>query len=233
MMESNSGHAAGILLAGGRGSRARLSTNKAYVDVKNAPMISHSLKTLDRSRWVTELVLVIRPQDRKLAEDVVAESGLTTPLTMVGGGESRHGSEIRGLEALSERICDGSLDLVAIHDGARPYLRSSLLDELCENAHRHGGAVPVVPIRSPLYRLVDNCDLAILEQNRLHRAQTPQVFSALRLLEAYRRAREAGFEGVDTAETAQRFSNLRIRAVPGDPSNMKLTFPQDFQSPQL
>ena len=85
-MKSNGGRAAGILLAGGSGARARLSTNKAYVRIDNAPMISHSLRTFDRSARVVELVLVIRPQDRSLAEQVVAESRLTTPLTVVGGG---------------------------------------------------------------------------------------------------------------------------------------------------
>lgn len=230
-MNSNGERGAGILLAGGRGSRAGLSTNKAYVQVQNAPMIGHSLKTMDLCPRVVHLVLVIRPQDRELAEQVVAESGLTTPLTMAGGGESRHASESRGLEALSERICHGAIDLVAIHDGARPYLSSALLDDLFDNAHRYGGAVPVMPIVSPLYRLVDDRDLAILRQDRLRRAQTPQVFSAPQLLAAYRLARRAGFEGVDTAETVERFSDLRIRAVPGDPGNMKLTFPEDFKPP--
>ena len=230
-MKSNGGRAAGILLAGGSGSRARLSTNKAYVRVDEAPMISHSLKTLDRSAWVVELVLVIRPEDRRLAEQVVAESRLTTPLTMVGGGASRHGSETCGLEAIAGRIRDGSIDLVAIHDGARPHLSTLLLEELFRNAHLHGGAVPVMPIASPLYRRSESDDLATLDQDLLQRAQTPQVFSAAQLLAAYRHAGEAGFEGVDTAETVERFSGLAIRAIPGDPRNLKLTFPEDFETP--
>lgn len=231
-MKSNRGRrAAGILLAGGKGSRARLSTNKAYVHIENSPMISHSLKTLDRSAWVVELVLVIRPEDRQLAEQVADGSRLTTPLTMVDGGSSRHGSETRGLESISDGIGDGYIDLVAIHDGARPFLSAPLLEELFRHAHLRGGAVPVMPIGSPLYRRLENDDLAVLDQDLLHRAQTPQVFSAPQLLAAYRRAREAGFEGVDTAETVERFSDLPIRAIPGDPRNLKLTFPEDFETP--
>ena len=136
------------------------------------------------------------------------------------------------MEAISGRIDDGSIDLVAIHDGARPHLSALLLGELFRQARAHGGALPVMPIGSPLYRRSEGSDLATLHQDLLHRAQTPQVFSAPQLLAAYRRARQAGFEGVDTAETVERFSELRIRAVPGDPRNLKLTFPEDFGTPR-
>lgn len=231
-MKSNGGGTAGILLAGGSGARARLSTNKAYVRIDGAPMIGHSLRTFDRSARVVELVLVIRPQDRSMAEQVVAESRLTTPLTVVDGGATRHGSETCGLEAISGRIDDGSIDLVAIHDGARPHLSAPLLEELFRQAHRHGGAIPVLSVGSPLYRRSIGDHLATLDRGSLHRAQTPQVFSAAQLLAAYRRARQAGFEGVDTAETVERFSELQIRAVPGDPRNLKLTFPEDFGTPR-
>ena len=229
-MEFDEGRAAGILLAGGKGSRARFSGNKAYVDVGGSPMISHSLKTLDRSPWVVELVMVIRPQDRGMAEEVVAGSEITTPWRMVTGGRSRHRSEFHGLEALSDRIRDGQLDLVAIHDAARPFLSSSLLETLFRDAHLHGGAVPTMTLEAPVFSVSDDGDLVALGQDRLHRAQTPQVFRAPELLTAYHRAREAGFEGVDTAETGSRFSDLTTRAVPGDPANVKLTFPEDFRT---
>lgn len=227
-MEDNRGRAAGLLLAGGRGSRARLAANKAYVEVGGVPMITHSLRTLDRSPWVIELVLVIRPEDRPLAEEAVAGSEVTTPWQMVDGGDTRHSSETCGLEALAKVIGDGEVDLVAVHDSARPFLSSRLLENLFQEASRHGGAVPSLELEGPLFGVSDHRELHALPHRRLHRAQTPQVFSAPPLLAAYRRARQAGFVGVDTAETVKRFSDLRVKAVPGDPENRKLTFPEDF-----
>ncbi len=231
-MKNQSSRAAGILLAGGRGARAGFSTNKAYVEISGTPMISHPLRTLDRSPWIARLVLVIRPEDRGMAERVVDRSGVTTPTLLVNGGRSRHRSEARGLEALSDRIQSKSVDLVAIHDGARPYLSPSLLERLFRHAHLHGGAIPTLTAGPSAYRVSESGDL-VVEQDRLHRAQTPQIFSASELLSAYRLAREAGFEGVDTAETVERFSDLKIRATPGDPDNLKLTFPEDFQAVDL
>lgn len=229
-MKSNAGHAGAILLAGGRGARAGFSANKAYVPVGGRPMISYSLRTLDRCPWVAQLVLVIRPEDRPAAERIVEQVGITTPWLMATGGDSRHASEYRGLEALSGKIARGQIDLVAIHDGARPFVSPSLLRQLFRDADRHGGAVPTLPVDAPTHRLTGHGKIVLLNQERLHKAQTPQVFSAPELLAAYRRAQEAGFEGVDTAETVERFSDLKMRATPGDPNNLKLTFPEDFTS---
>ncbi len=228
LMRSNGGRGGAILLAGGKGARAGFSANKAYVPIGGRPMISHSLETLDRSPWVALLVLVVRPEDRPAAEEVVERLGITTPWLMADGGESRHASEYRGLEALSAEIGEGHIDLVAIHDGARPFVSPSLLRQLFRDADRHGGAVPTLPVEAPTHRLAGQREITLLDQERLHRAQTPQVFAAPELLAAYRRALVAGFEGVDTAETVERFSDLVVRATPGDPNNLKLTFPEDF-----
>ena len=197
-------------------------------------MISHSLETMDLSEWVTSLTLVIRPEDRAAGRAGGGPLGNRHPVPAgARGGRSRHRSEARGLESLAGAIGSGSIDLVAIHDGARPFLSLTLLDRLFRHAHRYGGAIPTRPMEAPAYRVAANRDLARAGHGRLHRAQTPQVFSAPELLSAYRRAGEAGFEGVDTAETVERFSDLRIGAVPGDPGNLKLTFPEDFESIRL
>ena len=227
-MRINGGRGGAILLAGGKGARAGFSANKAYVPIGGRPMVSYSIRTLDRSPWVALLVLVVRPEDRRAAEHVAERVGITTPWLMADGGESRHASEYRGLEALSGEIGEGHIDLVAIHDGARPFVSPPLLHQLFRDADRHGGAVPTLPVEAPTHRLTGHGEIALLDQERLHRAQTPQVFAAPELLAAYRRAQMAGFEGVDTAETVERFSDLEVRATPGDPNNLKLTFPEDF-----
>ncbi|MXX00614.1 MAG: 2-C-methyl-D-erythritol 4-phosphate cytidylyltransferase [Acidimicrobiia bacterium] len=228
LMRGNGGRGAAILLAGGKGARAGFSANKAYVPIGGRPMMWYSLETLDRSPWIDRLVLVIRPEDLRAAEQAVERVGVTTPWLMADGGESRHASEHQGLEALSGDIREGRVDLVAIHDGARPFVSSSLLHRLFRDADRHGGAVPTLRVEAPTHRRSGQGKIALLNQESLHRAQTPQVFAAPDLLAAYRRAQVAGFEGVDTAETVERFSDLKVRATPGDPNNLKLTFPEDF-----
>jgi 2-C-methyl-D-erythritol 4-phosphate cytidylyltransferase len=70
--------------------------------------------------------------------------------------------------------------------------------------------------------------LKILPSLNIRRVQTPQVFHARPLLEAYQASVAAGFEGVDTAETVERFSDLEVKVIPGDPRNIKITFVEDL-----
>lgn len=68
----------------------------------------------------------------------------------------------------------------------------------------------------------------MLDTKALRAVQTPQVFRAAELVEGYRLAEQAGFEGVDTAETVQRFTALEVALVPGDARNIKVTFVEDL-----
>jgi 2-C-methyl-D-erythritol 4-phosphate cytidylyltransferase len=90
-----------------------------------------------------------------------------------------------------------------------------------------------MPPEAPLYRLEEGAAVP-LASVALVRVQTPQVFKARPLLEAYRASLEAGFEGVDTAETMEKFSTVEVAIVPGDERNMKVTFVEDlFRAEEL
>lgn len=191
-------------------------------------MLAYALETMDRSPKIDRLVLVIRDEDRATAEALVATMDLTTPTTIVEGGDSRHQSERHGLESLSPEIDDGRVDIVAVHDGARPFMTTELLHATIEAARRSGGGVPGLPLDGPVYERADDGTTSALPQTRLRRMQTPQTFRAAPLLAAYRRAEVDRREGVDTAETAGRYTDLRIEVVPGDPRNIKVTFVEDI-----
>ncbi len=211
-----------IVLAGGSGSRVRREVNKVYLPVGERPLLSYSLAAFAAFEPVERLIVVIRPEDRARAVDVLERVGVTA--TLVPGGPTRHASEAAGIDAV-----DAPADaLVAIHDGARPFLTLELLERLFSTAARHGGAVPGLPIEGPLERIGADGMLRPADTSRLRRMQTPQVFRAGPLREAYHRAGDVGFEGVDTAETVGRFSDLDVRVVPGDPANLKVTFVEDF-----
>jgi 2-C-methyl-D-erythritol 4-phosphate cytidylyltransferase len=218
---------AAVLLAGGRGSRAHPDTNKLYLPIGERVMLEFAWETVMRSPEIDRIVLVVRDEDASQAEDLLAEFTPTKPAQVVVGGSTRHESEFHGLEALAPGIESGEIGLVAIHDGARPFLTLDLLHTLVEAAWENGGAIPGLTLDEPTYRVSDE-GVDRLPQEALRRVQTPQVFHALTLLEAYRRAARDGFEGVDTAETVERYSDLDVSVIPGDPRNIKVTFVEDF-----
>jgi 2-C-methyl-D-erythritol 4-phosphate cytidylyltransferase len=218
---------AGIVLAGGSGSRVQRDVNKVFLSLADREMLAYSLDTMDRASEIDELVLVVREEDRSMAERVISETGLSKLIAVVAGGDSRHQSEWHGLEALASEIESGEIEIVAIHDGARPFMTTEILHATIEAARQHGGGVPGMPIDGPVYERTEDGTVALPHQ-RLRRMQTPQSFRAGPLLAAYRQAASEGREGVDTAETATRYSDLAIEVVPGDPRNIKVTFVEDI-----
>jgi 2-C-methyl-D-erythritol 4-phosphate cytidylyltransferase len=218
---------AAIVLAGGRGSRVQHDVNKVYLPIGERDMLEYSLDTMSRAPSVDRVVLVVRDEDRARAENLVAEIVPAKLTNVVIGGATRHESEQAGLEALAADIEGGDIGIVAIHDGARPFMTLDLLESTIGVARDRGGAIPGLRVHETLYRVADDSTEA-LPQEALRRVQTPQVFWARPLLDAYRRAAAAGVEGVDTAETVERFSDLEVAVVPGDRRNIKVTFVEDF-----
>lgn len=217
----------GIVLAGGSGSRVQRDVNKVFLPLGDREILSYSLDTMSHSPVIDELVLVVRDEDRPAAEQLLGEVGTEKLVAVVTGGESRHQSEWRGLDAIADVIEAGDVEVVVVHDGARPFMTSELLASTVAAAVRSGGGVPGLPIDGPVYER--NTEGAVaLPHHKLRRMQTPQAFRARPLLEAYRRANRAGQEGVDTAETVGRYADIAIEVVAGDPRNIKVTFVEDI-----
>ena len=142
---------------------------------------------------------------------------LGLPTKLVPGGSTRTESEMSGLAAVGD-----GFDLIAIHDGARPLVTGDLVEALFEAAGEFGGAIPVLEPKTPTIR---RDDLSVIEAAVV---QTPQVFHAAKLLAAYVKAAQEEYSGHDTADVVLRYSDVAIQAVPGDPGNIKVTFPEDL-----
>lgn len=218
------GRAAFVVLAGGSGTRVGGELNKVYLPLAGRPVISWSLAWAHEVPAVGPVVLVIRPSDAVFAADAVAAAGLRD-VAVVHGGTSRHRSEQAALDHLTPLIEAGRLDVVVIHDGARPLAGAPLLRAVIEAAAEHGGAVPTVP-ETTAWPVVDGGLRP--PEHPLHRVQTPQAFRARALLDAYAAAAAAGLEGTDTAAAFESVPGIDVMAVPGSPDNLKVTFAPDL-----
>jgi 2-C-methyl-D-erythritol 4-phosphate cytidylyltransferase len=219
---------AAIVLAGGSGVRIGGGRNKAYLPLGERTVVGLSLNTMAAVRGVRRLILVVRAEDIGLAERTIETEvpHSSVPVEFVRGGESRHASEERALDHLAPAIHHGNIDLVLVHDAARPLCSPRLVAELVRAAGEHGGAVPGLPA-DDLVQVDGDGNFVPLLGHHI-RVQTPQVFAAKQLLAAYRQAAEVGFEGTDTAACLERFSSLRIQHVPGEEANFKITYPRDL-----
>jgi len=213
--------AAVVILAAGSGSRVGAETNKVLLPLGDAPVVAWSVRAALALDDVRRIVLVARAGEENAVHDAVAPLLGEREALLVTGGASRHDSEWRALQVLAAEIDAGDLDVVAVHDGARPLASPTLFRAVLGAAREHGGALPAAPLTGLL-----TSDLLPVVGD-LVGVQTPQAFRAAPLLAAYRSAAADGFEGTDTAATFERYASGRVAAVPSGAANLKITFPDD------
>ena len=210
-----------VILAAGSGHRVGAEVNKVLLPLRDVPVLVWSVRDALALPDVRRLVLVVRPEDRAAVEAAVAPHLGDREVLVVDGGATRHASEWAAIRVLETDIVAGEVDVVAIHDGARPLAGVDLWAAVVAAAAEHGGAIPVVPV-ADLVR----ADLTPVAGS-LGAVQTPQAFRADDVLAAHRAASEDGFDGTDTAACVTAYRDVRIAAVPGSPLNVKVTFPED------
>ncbi len=218
---------AAVVLAGGSGTRFGHADNKVYLPLAGSRVITWSLRAMSGLTGLVRLLLVTRPADRDVAAAVLAADLPETAVELVDGGPTRHDSEYRALRHLAPAIAAGEIDVVLIHDGARPLASPDLAHAVVDAAARHGGAVPGLP--APDLVEVDEHGTVRRRLSADHvRMQTPQAFAAAPLLAAYEAAARDGFGGTDTAACVQHYRTAAVHWVPGEADNIKVTLPADL-----
>lgn len=203
-----------MIVVGG-GSSTRFGADKLLIPVAGRALIVHTIEAV--ARHVDRCVVVVRTEVVEQVEELLPE------VTVTSGGATRTLSEMAGLAALGR-----DFDLIGIHDAARPAPGSDLVEQLFATADTAGGAVPLIEADSMILDRKTHRPVA-----GLRRAQTPQVFRGPDLMTAYVRAAQTGFEGQDTAEVVMKFTDVVATGVPGDDSNLKVTYREDLSTLEL
>ena len=223
---STQGTVASVVLAAGSGTRFGHSMNKVWLQLNGKHIISKSLENSRKSFTNVRSILVINPDDEDFAREALAKDGALANTEIVHGGATRHESEYKALQYLKDDIEAGLIDLVLIHDGARPLATPELFQAIADGARTHGGAIPTIAL--------DPHEMDTARDETVARVQTPQGFRAPQLLQAYEKAATAGFTGTDTAACMEEFfPEVKTVAVPGDIFNIKITYPQDLAIAEL
>jgi 2-C-methyl-D-erythritol 4-phosphate cytidylyltransferase/2-C-methyl-D-erythritol 2,4-cyclodiphosphate synthase len=206
-----------LVVAAGSGSRAGGGLPKQYAPIAGKSLLAHALDALGHP-LVDEIRVVIAAGQEALYHEAVGERALPSPIV---GGETRQQSVRNGLEALAGE----DVAAVLIHDAARPFLPSKVVEALVEALEEADGAVPVLPVVDSL-AMGDGQLGEAVARDRLVRVQTPQAFRFPAILEAHR-AWTGAMEATDDAQVA-RAAGLTVALVPGDASLEKLTYAEDF-----
>jgi 2-C-methyl-D-erythritol 4-phosphate cytidylyltransferase len=228
MSATSASSAVAVVLAAGLGTRVGSDGNKAYLPVAGRSMVAWSIATLTQMSEIDRTVLVFRRGERELAQDTIRRELPSATVEFVEGGDSRHASEFNVLRHLATDIESGSVDVVVIHDAARPVAGHDMFVTALSVAREFGGAIPALPV-ADVVRTVDGDGLELLtDPGTLVCVQTPQAFRASALLEAYRAAAREGFEGTDTSSCVEAFTDVEVRTFRGQQRNLKVTYAPDI-----
>lgn len=209
-----------VIVAGGKGARLGADQPKQLLDVGGRTMLQRSVEAFDAHPRVDERVVVL-PSDLVAAgPELIA--GARRAWRFAAGGARRQDSVQNGLQALPAAV-----DVVLVHDAARPFVSAGLIGRVIDAATSGGAAVPAVRAVDTVKR-VDTETMRVtstLPRDTIWLAQTPQGFARVSLEAAY--AANGGADVTDEGMLAER-AGLPVTIVPGDPDNMKITTPEDL-----
>lgn len=212
-----------VIAAAGKGLRMNSSTRKQFLILDGIPVLARSLQLfLDHDR-VKEIVVVCPPGEKEETSKLLEPHCRPEMVRLVEGGATRQESVRRGIMALCQPA-----GLVCIHDAARPFASTQLIDKLLEAAALAGAAVPVV-VPGDTVKEIDGGGMVLrtLQRASLRLVQTPQVFKGEVIAEAYRTAGEKAITATDDASLVEALGRPVV-TVPGEESNIKITTPLDL-----
>lgn len=207
-----------LVVAAGKGERARGSVPKQYAPLLGKPILRWTLESFARHSKISSIQVAIGPEQHEIYSATAAGFTLLPPIV---GGATRQESVRRGLEALA----GSAPDMVLIHDAARPLVSSRVIDAVIAALESGADcAVPLLAIADTLKR-EESGKWTTVSREGLHRAQTPQGFRFAKILRAHRHfATKDVTDDMALAELA----GLHITSVRGEDANMKVTTPEDF-----
>ena len=218
---------AAVIVAGGAGERTGLAGGKQLAAVAGAPVLHHTLAAFLACDAIDTIVVVVHP-DRvdEYREAAVEPLGSDKILSVVPGGATRRESVAAGLRAVPAEA-----DVIAVHDGARPLVKPAVIEGAIA-ALLADSALDGVVVGHPSYdtlKLVaeDGRVVGTADRSAFWAAQTPQVFRADALREAYSRAETFGREGTDDAALVEADGGA-LRMLEGPRDNIKVTVPGDL-----
>jgi 2-C-methyl-D-erythritol 4-phosphate cytidylyltransferase/2-C-methyl-D-erythritol 2,4-cyclodiphosphate synthase len=222
------GKVGAVVVAAGRGERAGGGVPKQYRDIAGQPMIRATLSSLLGHPQIARVQTVIQAGDDTAYRTAVA--GLDQMPPPVPGGATRQASVRAGLEALAA----SAPDIVLIHDAARPFVSSALIDRAIVAGRTAGAAVPGIIIPDTVKAIDAGAVVTeTLDRNRLRIVQTPQAFAFNLILDAHRRAAAAGLESFTDDAALAEWAGHRVSVFEGDSGNVKVTTNDDFTRAEI
>lgn len=215
-----------IIVCGGSSTRMG-GLNKLLLPLGNTIVAGKTMLAFENCSEVEDIVVVCRQCDRQALEDTAEKLGITKLHAFADGGKTRQESVFNGLRKISSQT-----SLIAVHDGARPLVKTEHIVKTAHDAEVFGGAVLGVPVKDTIKVVNDGLIVDTPHRPLLYITQTPQIFKRKIYFEAVDFALEHGLDFTDDCQLAEAIG-VKVCMTVGDYTNIKITTPEDIKIAQL
>ena len=212
-----------IIAAAGAGTRMASDRPKQFLLLAGMPVIFHTLKPFEECDSIHEVIVVLPAEESAGFLSLVGKYGLRKVSRVVPGGATRADSVKRGLMA----IRSATAEIVAVHDGVRPFVTVEEIERTIAAAKTDGGAILVAPVPDTVKQVTGDKVLTTLDRSGLRRALTPQCFQYEVLRQAYQQADVNDPSLTDESALVEQLGKP-VTVVEGSARNIKITTREDL-----
>ncbi|MDR1610175.1 MAG: 2-C-methyl-D-erythritol 4-phosphate cytidylyltransferase [Candidatus Symbiothrix sp.] len=228
-----------IIVAGGKGLRMGGDIPKQFMLLEGRPVLMHTIQAFYDYDFAIRIILVLPHEQREYWKNLCAEYKFSLPHQIVSGGETRFHSVKNALSLVhSERFTANRVPctvhrapLIGVHDGVRPLVDKELIHNVYAQADNANAAYPAIPVVDSMRKLADDLKTTLpADRSKYFFVQTPQVFKAGILFEAYKQDYDPRF--TDDVSVVETLGICRPVMVEGSRENIKITTPIDLITAQ-
>jgi len=212
-----------IIVAGGRGSRMGSTIPKQFLNLNSKPILMHTIEKMHQSLDHSEIILALPKSELHNWKKLCKKHQFKVNHHIIEGGNTRFESVGNALKKVNEQ------SVIAVHDGVRPFVKNSVVNECINTAKKKGTAIPVLEIEESL-RQKTNSGSVVVNRDDYLIVQTPQCFRSEVLLKAYQKDYSPKF--TDDAAVVESMG-IEIQLVQGNKENIKITTPEDLKKAQV
>ena len=210
-----------VLPAAGSGKRMGAGKNKIFLLLQNKPILIHTLNVFQNDENCTGIWLAVKPEERAFIQQLLDEHHITKVKGLPNGGEERQHSVHSCIKEMEQ------VDIVLVHDAARPFITEDIIARLVETASEYGAAIAGVRAKDTMKKVRDGKIVETVDREHLWMIQTPQAFRFDLLFEAEDVAEKVGFLGTDEAMLVERLG-YPVHIVEASYDNIKMTTQEDL-----
>ena len=207
-----------LIVAGGKGIRMKSELPKQFVELNGMPLVIRTIDAFSVDHQIDQITMVIPNGYLSYWKELCEKHHFSTALNIIEGGPQRYHSVKRGLSMVPGNA------LVAIHDAVRPFVSKELIKKGFDIAAKKGNAIPVLAVSESIREVSGSLSKAV-NRDQYKSVQTPQFFHASLIKNAYQQPFNEWF--TDDA-TVLELSGQQVYLFDGDPSNIKITTPEDL-----